>query len=182
MEFIPMSILRKILGSLFFVIFILSSNSYAKNNIDIYYSEILKIYNKKAPVLIPTYIPKGFKIENVDIHLQKEKGIGQGDNYKIIYKNSDGKEFSIESANGGFGGAGYIGEINFKSKFGMITMYIDPIETNPNGNQKLANQIFTEWFYYKNQPFMFSTQSSDISVKRLSKEEAIKIISSLSAF
>lgn len=171
---------KQFLGLVFLISISLSINSYAiNNNIDNYYFEPLKTYNKKSPVLIPKYVPKGFTIKTLDIHLSKEKGIGEGDNYSIKYVNLKGVEFSITSANGGFGGDGYSGQINFKSKFGNITMYIDPIEITLNGKQKLDNEIFTDWFYYKNQSFMFSTKESYDS-KRLSKDESIKIINSLS--
>lgn len=172
---------KQFLGVVFLIVLTLPINSYAINNsVDNYYLESLKTYNKKAPVLIPKYIPKGFTVKSLDIHLSKEKGIGEGDNYSIKYTNSNLVEFSIISANGGFGGLGYSGSINFKSKFGNITMYIEPIEFTPDGGkQKLDNEIFTEWFTYKNQFFMFSTKGSYNS-KRLSKDESIKIINSLS--
>lgn len=141
----------------------------------------------KIPVVLPSYIPTGFKVEKVEA-IAEAAGVGGGNHYKVTYRKnlSNGiSEFYIEHATGGIGDVGFdvSKSTKVKTKFGNADMFVDSV--NVYANVKFKNCIATEWLEYKHNFYRIGSgggcsEKPDNSIQRVSKEEAIKILKSFS--
>ena len=174
------------------MILFLSNNlgSESKNNIMYKISnenlKKLESINEDIEIVLPKYIPKGFKVDKLEVSKEKESNVAS---YKISYVNQiNNKKYSfyIKGYSGYAVDVVYNNPLKLTTKFGELNMYVDPVLKFP----KLIkfNCLFTDWVCYKNSCYTFSSGSGcnhikvDKKLKRISQTESVKIISSLDFF
>lgn len=166
-------------------LFLLNNTVLAKNVDGLTPTQLQQLKLLSLPVLVPSYIPKGFSLSSVSI---LNVGSTVGSSYKITYKKTltDGKtsEFFIETANDGIGEIFLSNPLKVKTKFGDTQIYVDAMTENDT-NIKVDNCIYMDWLCYKNNCYRLVSGGACTDdkekdwINRISKEDAIKVIQSI---
>lgn len=141
-------------------------------------SQIQKLQSLGIKIVIPTYIPDGFQVAEVET---KPCPSGQkppcrfGPTYKIVYRNANNLAFSIESASGGFGGLEPEYNLPINSPlFGNSYLYYGYYKGRNGPVLNLGKVMYSEWLKGDRQYYRFYNINSN-----LSPEEAVTITESL---
>lgn len=65
-------------------------------------TQLAQLHSQPLPILAPAYVPPGFRLVHVDAMTAKKD---HTNGYTLKYRSSDGREFIIDVADGGFGDA-----------------------------------------------------------------------------
>lgn len=125
-----------------------------------------------AAIGIPTYIPTGFKLDEMKIEEHPEPEIV---GYTLVYRNAARKSFMVQSINDG------VGDISEPTVFGRNTYFENGVQAGYTGEDE--GGIFVPWMGSKEryqpkgslqQLYSLVADKSDISLR-----EAVKIMASL---
>lgn len=145
-----------------------------------------KSIKEDIDILLPKYIPKGFKVDKLEVFREKEY---ETVTYKISYIKQIGKKkisFYLKGYSGYAVDVVYNNPVIVTTKFGELNMYVDTVLKLPEITK--FNCLFTDWIYSGNGYYSFSSGSAcnhikqDENLDRISIDEAIKVISSLDFF
>ena len=106
----------------------------------------LRTAKQSTPVVLPTWIPAGFKLAKIEMKLDRRVPIY--DRYlKIIYERelTSGvtQRFYLEAGFDGLGGLPYDATKSLKTQVGTIDLMYEP---NDEDGKKTKNYAITEWF------------------------------------
>lgn len=176
--------MRKIIFSIMGLLFFSVLDSTSANNISDKKLEKFKSIQQDIEVVLPKYIPEGFKINDIKISITDESKSSVVYHISYIkYLNNQKYSFRITGSSGYVVALVYDNPTTITTKFGHVDMYIDP--TINSTKYKINNYILLDWICYKNNCYSFSSGTDSKHQKnveitnRISKDEAIKIISSL---
>lgn len=149
--------------------------------------EILNAAKKTMAIPLPTWLPPGFKVENVDVHLGSDVPI-EDKRLLIVYsrKLPDGKvqRFSIEAGFDGLGGLPYDLTKTLRTPVGPIDLMYQPPDPDYEG-KKLVNFAMTEWFKVGKTDFHYNgmhganEDDEDPGIAMISRADTEKILMSL---
>ncbi len=99
-------------------------------------------------IALPTWLPAGFKLEDVRSRIGRSVAIEDRE-FVIIYSRtlSNGKtqRFALEAGFDGLGDLMYEGAKTLVTPLGKIYLLYEPKDPD-NGGKKLKNYVMTEWF------------------------------------
>ncbi len=125
-----------------------------------------------AAIGIPTYIPTGFKLDEMKIEEHPEPELV---GYTLVYRNAAGKSFMIQSINDG------VGDVSEPRVFGRNTYFENGVQAGYTGDDE--GGLFVSWMGSKEryqpkgslqQLYSLVADKSDISLR-----EAVKVMASL---
>lgn len=168
--------IKKITATLFTFMLVISNPVLSKDNTLFTPQQSNGLKSLDFPIIAPNWIPKGFKIDKVQIQLVTQQNPGGINNYEIIYRSDDyQKAFKIESQGGGIGDIMEEPNLEVKTIFGKVYVY----------TKLYGKCVSTGWIDYKGKGYMFTGCNSnyldkkDMDSTSISKEDALKIIQSL---
>lgn len=130
--------------------------------------QIARLLGLKVPIAIPTYIPNGFRLE--EVHVEKTQ---YSNDYSIKYKNNRGATFLIQSTDEGIGSVGTDNTISGKNPYFNNELSIGYQEED-------KNSIWGEWIENRRQASgSKKTQYYSLIATKISLQEAMKIMKSL---
>jgi hypothetical protein len=143
---------------------------------------ILLEAKKITAIPLPTWIPPGFKMTDVKVHLGSEVAL-QNRVLTIIYskKFANGKvqRFALDAGFDGLGGLPYDVTKVIPSGVGNIDLMYEPNDEDG----KIKNYVMTEWFKVGKTDFhydgMYGNEPEHPSLTMISLEETEKILRSL---
>ncbi len=131
-------------------------------------NQISRLLALRIPVAIPTYIPDGFRIAEVNIEKDKYTT-----GYNLHYENNRGATFVIQSADDGIGSV----ETNRTIK-GRNPLFAGELLVGYQLEDK--NSIWGEWIENKRQASgVKKNQYYSLTASKISLQEAMKIMKSL---
>lgn len=150
--------------------------------------EMLTATKKITPVPLPTWLPAGFKVENVKLKLGSSVAI-EDQELIVIYsrKLADGKtqRFSIEAGFEGIGDLPYDTTSSVKSAVGPIDIAYEPPDLD-GGGKKLKDFAMTQWFTVGKTAFhydgMYGAESGAKNLAMIPLADTRKILQSLQKF
>jgi hypothetical protein len=143
----------------------------------------LKTAKLSTPIVLPTWIPAGFKLAKIEMKLARNVPIY--DRYlKIIYERelSSGasQRFALEAGFDGLGGLPYDATKSLKTPVGTIDLMYEP---NDEDGNKIRNYAITEWFSVGKTAFhymeTYEGEPEQPGLKMLSMADTEKILRSL---
>lgn len=144
----------------------------------------LRGINRTAPIVLPTWIPSGFKLEKVHSKLGRNVKVYDRE-LAIIYSsalpNGKRQRFALEAGFDGLGDLMYDETKIIRSSVGDIYLIYEPFD--PDENKKLDNYVMTEWFDVGNLAWhyvgMFGFDDGDPDMEMISLADTEKILKSL---
>lgn len=135
-------------------------------------------------VVLPSWLPNGFKLERTKVRLGKAVAIEDRE-FILIYerKLENGKlqRFALEAGFDGLGGLPYDVTKVVPSGIGKIDLMYEPMETD--GSVRLKNYVMTEWFRVGKTEFhyigMYDAEPELDTLAMISLEDTEKILRSL---
>lgn len=101
-----------------------------------------------ATIALPTWVPAGFKIEEIKSRIGRGVAIEDRE-FVIIYsrtlQNGDTQRFALEAGFDGLGGLPYDNPKIVRSPIGQIDLYYEPKDLD-DPTKTLKNYVYTEWF------------------------------------
>ena len=109
-------------------------------------SQQLKTAKLSTPIVLPTWLPEGFKLSKIEMKLARNVPIY--DRFlKIIYERElaggTTQRFALEAGFDGLGGLPYDPTKSLKTQIGTIDLMYEPKDEEGN---KIKNYAITEWF------------------------------------
>lgn len=137
---------------------------------------------------LPTWLPNGFKLEKVDVHLGSKVPI-EKKRLTIIYSRrlSDGKtqRFALDAGFEGLGDLPYDTTKSVRSAIGQIDIAYEPPDLDGNGT-KTENFVMTQWFTVGKTAFhydgMYGAKPNEKRLTMISLADTVKILASLKRF
>lgn len=150
--------------------------------------EMLRAAKKLTPIPLPTWLPDGFKVEKIDMHLGSLVEI-QDRRLAIIYsrKAAGGKtqRFALEAGFEGLGDLPYDTTSTVKSALGQIDIAYEPPDLD-GGGKKTKNFVMTHWFDVGKTAFhfdgMYGDDPENSRLAMISLADTRKILGSLQRF
>ncbi|HEX6280285.1 MAG TPA: hypothetical protein VFZ49_09775 [Pyrinomonadaceae bacterium] len=97
---------------------------------------------------LPTWLPTGFKVENIKSRLGRAVALEDRE-FFVIYSrtlpNGKTQRFALEAGFEGLGGLPYDNPKSLRSAVGQIDLYYEPKDLDDDG-KVLKNYVYTEWF------------------------------------
>lgn len=146
----------------------------------------LKTAKLSTPIVLPTWLPEGFKLAKIEMKL--ERSVPIYDRYlRIIYERgvSGGvtQRFTLEAGFDGLGGLPYDATKTLKTQIGEIDLMYEPVD---EGGNKIKNYAITEWFNVGKTAFHYMEdyegEPEQPGRKMLSMADTEKILRSLRRF
>lgn len=146
----------------------------------------LRTAKQTTPIVLPTWIPAGFKLAKIDMKLDRRVPIY--DRYlKITYERglSGGitQRFFLEAGFDGLGGLPYDATKSLKTQVGTIDLMYQP---NDEDGNKIKNYAITEWFNVGRTAFhyveTYEEEPDQPARKMLSLADTERILRSLRRF
>lgn len=134
--------------------------------------QLKKLRAMGIKVMVPGYVPQGFKVYSVYTSLNPGKGPGSGPNYTIAYTGTDAAMFAIEAVSSGIGGPPADRTVNVNhSQWGNWPLLIQ------NSNREKPFYL-SEWigkgpFYHVMSPALVNRK---LQPQPVSEAEMIKIM------
>ena len=146
----------------------------------------LKTAKLTTPIVLPTWLPEGFKLSKIEMKLARNVPIYDR-SLKIIYEretsNGATQRFVLEAGFEGLGGLPYDATKTLKTQIGEIDLMYEP--TDEDGN-KIKNYAITEWFNVGKTVFHYiedyDGEPEQPGRKMLSMVDTEKILRSLRRF
>ena len=109
-------------------------------------SQQLKTAKLTTPIVLPTWLPEGFKLSKIEMKLARTVPIY--DRFlKVTYERelSGGatQRFALEAGFDGLGGLPYDATKTLKTQIGEIDLMYEPVDED---GKKIKNYAITEWF------------------------------------
>ena len=146
----------------------------------------LKTAKLSTPIVLPTWLPAGFKLAKIEMKLARNVPIY--DRFlKITYERelSGGatQRFALEAGFDGLGGLPYDATKSLKTQIGTIDLMYEP---NDEGGKRIRNYAITEWFSVGKTAYHYMETYEDEPEqpgrKMLSMADTEKILRSLRRF
>lgn len=144
----------------------------------------LKGHKRTVPVVLPTWLPIGFKLEKIHTKLGRNVKVYDRE-FVLIYSNQTGgkvQRFALEVGFDGLGDLMYDGAKTLKTSLGNIYLLYEPRDPD-NDNQKMDNYVMTEWFPVGNIAYhyvgMYGYEDGDASHVMISLADTERILRSL---
>ena len=130
--------------------------------------QIERLLALRVPIAIPTYVPLGFQVEKVNTEKTQ-----YSHDYSIVYKNSRGASFTIQSTDEGIGSVG-----TDKTIFGKTPYFNNELSIGYQEEDRTS--IWGEWIENKRQASgNKKAQYYSLLASKISLQEAMKIMKSL---
>lgn len=148
----------------------------------------LRTAKGSTPIVLPTWIPEGFKLAKIEMKLGRSVPIY--DRFlKIIYQREKSKgvtqRFYLEAGFDGLGGLPYDATKSLKTQVGTIDLMYEPNEPDDEG-KKIKNYAITEWFNVGRTAFhyveTYEDEPEQEGLEMLSLADTEKILHSLRRF
>ena len=142
----------------------------------------LRSAKQSTPVVLPTWLPAGFKLARIEMKLDRRVPIY--DRYlKITYEREMSgvtQRFYLEAGFDGLGGLPYDATKSLKTQIGTIDLMYQP---NDEDGNKIKNYAITEWFNIGRTAFhyveTYEDEPDQPARKMLSLADTEKILRSL---
>lgn len=135
-------------------------------------SQIAELKKLNAAIAIPTYLPKGFKLKDVEIGEPPAEGIV---GYSIIYSNAAGRTFTLQSVNDG------VGDVSVPTVYGRNPYFRNRLQSGYDMDD--GTTLFVSWIESKKayEPKGSTTQLYSLVSEKgnITLRESIKIMASL---
>ena len=146
----------------------------------------LKTAKQFTPIVLPTWLPAGFKLAEIEMKLARRVPIYDR-SLKITYErelqNGISQRFALEAGFDGLGGLPYDATKSLKTQVGTIDLMYEP---NDEDGKKIKNYAITEWFSVGATAFHYMETYEDEPEqpgrKMLSMADTEKILRSLRRF
>ena len=148
----------------------------------------LRTAKQTTPVVLPTWLPAGFKLAKIEMKLGQRVPIY--DRFlKITYEreltNGTTQHFYLEAGFDGLGGLPYDLTKSLKTQVGTIDLMYEPNDLDEEG-KKIKNYAITEWFNIGRTAFhyveTYEDEPEQTGRKMLSLADTEKILRSLRRF
>lgn len=134
--------------------------------------QISELRKLNAAIAVPTYLPKGFTLDGVEIGEPPADGIV---GYSITYNNSAGKSFTLQSINDG------VGDVSIPKVYGRNPYFRNRLQSGYDMDD--GTTLFVSWIESKKayEPKGSITQLYSLvsSKGHITLQESIKIMASL---
>ncbi len=148
--------------------------------------EMLREMKTAVPIVTPTWLPAGFKLENIRVLLGSEVEIYERE-LVLIYSRTmpNGKiqRFALEAGFDGLGDLPYDETKVIKSSLGDIYLVYEPKDPD-NEKLKLKNYVMTQWFTVGDIAYhyvgMYGDENKNLDMISIADTE--KILASLRRF
>jgi hypothetical protein len=146
----------------------------------------LRTAKQTTPIVLPTWLPAGFKLAKIDMKLDRRVPIY--DRYlKITYERETSggamQRFYLEAGFDGLGGLPYDATKSLRTQVGTIDLMYQP---NDEDGNKIKNYAITEWFNIGRTAFhyveTYEDEPEQPGRKMLSLTDTEKILRSLRRF
>lgn len=141
-------------------------------------SQVAKLHTQPLPVVVPGYVPAGFRLARVDVTNLKSKPTA-ANSYVLRYRSSDGREFTIDVGDSDFGDVAP-DTSSFRRPFTASSKAIGPTTFSPS---KILVHEQDAWIYasdYRSLGQLGNSRAMLIfSASNVSPDEIRRIYSSL---
>lgn len=104
--------------------------------------QITRLLALRAPIAVPTYLPPGFVLRDVEAEREESRQDGAIINYSLRYVAPDGREATIHSGNEGLGDLPLTQVRTIRNQFLSHPIYLGRREEQENPNRP---EIDTQW-------------------------------------
>jgi outer membrane lipoprotein-sorting protein len=140
---------------------------------------------KVMQIALPTWLPAGFKIEEIKSRLDRGVAIEDRE-FVIIYSrtlaNGKAQRFALEAGFDGLGDLMYDGARILTTPLGKIYLLYEPKDPD-DGGEKIKNYVMTEWFRVGRTEFhyigMYGYEEGDDDMEMISLPDTERILRSL---
>lgn len=134
--------------------------------------QIAELKKLNAAIAVPTFLPKGFKLEGLEIGEAPADGIV---GYSITYSNAAGKSFTVQSINDG------VGDVSIPKVYGRNPYFRNRLQSGYDMDD--GTTLFVSWIESKKayEPKGTITQLFSLVSEKghITLQESIKIMASL---